>query len=373
MSVNLTRLSELVRAKKDELLADWREHACRLPAAKALSRPALDDHIPDLLDDLAKALLKGDDRSIDGQQMMDSAPIHGLQRLRDGFDIVEVVAEYSMVRRAIGDLAARHDVTLEREATHIINRLVDEAIGGAVQSFAAQQACELQRRREEHICFVLHDLKTPLNAISLVVSELKEVLEPQRDDSLKDMFEILERNLGRLDSTVTKVILDKIPLDPSASLIPERRWFDLRPMVERLIRDMRPIFSERQIQITNGVPKKLAIFADAHLLTEVFQNLLANAAKYTEGGEIMVLAEALPNAIECCVDDNGEGIPPERIEHIFDKLATDPDPQKQGIGMGLAIAKRAVEAHQGTITVESTPGEGTTFRFTIPLPETAKP
>jgi signal transduction histidine kinase len=109
------------------------------------------------------------------------------------------------------------------------------------------------------------------------------------------------------------------------------------------------------------------------MLTEVFQNLLANAAKYTEGGEIMVLAEAVPGAVECCVDDNGEGIPPDRIERIFDKLATDPDPQKQGIGLGLAIVKQAVEAHHGTITVESTPGAGTTFRLVIPVPPEVTP
>lgn len=366
---DLALLSHLIRSKKDELLGDWRAHAQQLPGAKGLSALTLDDHIPDVVDDLAAALVEHDDRPIDGQQMIDSPPVHGLQRLRDGFDIVEVVAEYNMVRRAVHDLAARHAIRLQREAAHIVNRVIDEAIGLAVQSFAIQQAVEIQRRREEHLSFVAHDLQTPLTAISIVTTELKETLEAQADESVKELFESLERNVERLDSLVTKVVLEKVSLDQVASLNPEKRWFDLRPVVEKLARNMRPIFSQRGIQVTNGIPKKLAVFADAHMLTEVFQNLLANAAKYTENGEIMILAEQMDGSIECSVEDNGEGIPPERIDRVFDKLETDPDPLKQGLGLGLAIVKQAIEAHQGSIAVESTLGKGATFRFTIPIPD----
>ena len=84
-------------------------------------------------------------------------------------------------------------------------------------------------------------------------------------------------------------------------------------------------------------------------------------------GAIVVLAEERHGAIECAVKDTGEGIPPERIERVFDKLETDPDPERQGMGLGLAIVKQAVEAHNGTVTVESSSGVGTTFRFTLPL------
>src|SRR5688500_13209077 len=146
-SDDLVALSQLIRTRKDELLEDWRAHARKLPGAKDLSVLTLDDHIPDVFEDLAAALIERDDRPIDGQQMIDSPPAHGLQRLRDGVDIVEVVAEYNMVRRAVHDLATRHDVSLQREAAHIVNRVIDEAIGLAVQAYAVQQAVELQRRR----------------------------------------------------------------------------------------------------------------------------------------------------------------------------------------------------------------------------------
>lgn len=366
---DLARLSTLIREKRDDLLCAWRTQAQELAGAHGISSPTLDDHIPDLLDDLATALTVSDNRPISEQLMKDSPPAHGLQRLRDGFDIVEVVAEYNMVRRAVHDFAAHHGVNLGRDAAHIVNRVLDEAIGLAVKTFAVQQAVELQRRREEHLAFVAHDLKTPLVAISLMASEIKEALEPEPNEIVKDMFETLERNVERLDNLVTKVVQEKTVLDRIESLSPERRWFDLRPLVQKLVRDMRPIFTESQIQVTNAIPKKLAIFADAHMVNQIFQNLLTNAAKYTQGGAIVVLAEEHNGAIECAVKDTGEGIPPGRIERVFDKLETDPDPERQGMGLGLAIVKQAVEAHNGTVAVESSSEVGTTFRFTIPLSE----
>jgi signal transduction histidine kinase len=95
--------------------------------------------------------------------------------------------------------------------------------------------------------------------------------------------------------------------------------------------------------------------------------LISNAIDYTPHGEVLIGArEAKESAsIECWVRDNGAGIPVDRLEKVFDKLETDPQ-KKGGMGLGLAIVKQFVEAHGGQVTVESEPGQGSTFRFTVP-------
>ena len=107
------------------------------------------------------------DQTIPEALLEGSPPAHGLQRHQDGFDIEEVVAEYNILRGCIHDLADNNGLSLQGKPFHILNRVLDEAIGLAVQTFATQQALEVQRRREEYLAFVAHDLRTPLNAISL--------------------------------------------------------------------------------------------------------------------------------------------------------------------------------------------------------------
>jgi signal transduction histidine kinase len=122
------------------------------------------------------------------------------------------------------------------------------------------------------------------------------------------------------------------------------------------------------IHARNEVPHYCSIFADSVLIVQVFQNLLSNAIEYTSHGEITIGAavSSEERVVRCWVRDTGSGIPEERIGKVFDKLETDRE-GRGGLGLGLAIVKQVVEAHGGQISVKSTPGEGSTFEFTIPF------
>ena len=154
---------------------------------------------------------------------------------------------------------------------------------------------------------------------------------------------------------------------------PECRWFDLWPLVESLLHDLEPVADTAGAAVVNTVPEDLVAFADANLLRRVLQNLLSNAIKYAPRGEITIAARPgdPPGTVECSVTDNGAGIADERQEAIFDKFASDPD-MEGGTGLGLAIAKAFVEAHGGTLAVDSQEGVGSTFRFTLPGPTAAR-
>jgi signal transduction histidine kinase len=180
------------------------------------------------------------------------------------------------------------------------------------------------------------------------------------------MLKSLHRNVRYLDGLITKVIEDNSNLVTETGVKLERRSFDLWPLVQNLIQDLHPIAGTESVRLINRVPDELVVCADASLLRRVFQNLIANAIKYTPRGEIVIEARELgEGGVECWVSDNGTGIPEEALGKVFDKFETDPE-KEDGSGLGLAIVKAFVEAHGGKVTVESEGGAGSTFRFTLP-------
>jgi signal transduction histidine kinase len=369
MTINdLDKLAALIKQERNALLSRWRQQVRQLPSAQHLDTPTLNDQIPGLLDELATALQSRSDETIPEALSEGSPSAHGLQRVQDGFDIEEVVAEYNILRGCIHDLADTNGLSLQGKPFHIMNRVLDGAIGLAVQTYATQRALEVQQRREEYLAFVAHDLRTPLTAISVVTTVLELTL-PERSASAEtaQMLKTLRRNVQHLGRLVSKVIEENTNLQTEIGIKLERRAFDLWPLVEALIHDFHPVAGTASTQLINKVPDDLVVYADASLLRRVFQNLIANAMTYTPRGEVIIGARELgaEGAIECWVSDNGAGIPEERLETVFNQFET--DPQKEGgLGLGLAIVETFVEAHDGKVTVESKEGLGSTFRLTLP-------
>ena len=297
-----------------------------------------------------------------------SPPAHGSQRVDDGFDIAEVVGEYNILRGCLHDLADTNGLRLQGKPFHILNHVLNEAIGFAVQTFATQRALEVQRRREDYLAFVAHDLRTPLNAISLAASVFELRLQ-KRDASAEtgQMLNILRRNVQRLDELIRKVLEENTNFETEIGVKLQRRAFDLWPLVEALVHDLHPVAGTSSTQLLNEVPDDLVVYADASLLRRVLENLIANAIKYTTRGKVILGARELgaEGAVECWVSDNGAGIPEGLLEKIFDKGETDPE-DAVGTGLGLAIVKTFIEAHGGTVAVKSKEGCGSTFRFSLP-------
>ena len=363
----LQQLAALVKQDSQDLLSKWRKQVRELPCARHLDNPTLNDHIPQVLQELATALESDTGQTIPELLQKESAPAHGLQRVQDGFDIQEVVAEYNILRGCIQDLGDDHGVNLQGRPFHIINRVFDHAIGLALQSYATQRALEVQQRREEYLAFVAHDLRTPLSAISLAARVL-EVTIPERDitPAAAQIFNALRRNVVQLEKLVDKVLEENANLMTDTGLKLEKRDFDLWPLVESLIRDLHPLAVASNTHLINQVPDDLIAFADASVLRRVFQNLIANAIKYTPEGEVIVGAkQSSEEGIECWVTDNGKGIPKEFLDRVFDKGETDPN-SEGGLGLGLAIVKGLTEASGGKVTVESQEGIGSIFRFSLP-------
>ena len=368
---SLRILADLVRASGDALLVTWRMQVRSLPSASHLDTPTLNDHIPDLLKELVVALEINSGQTIPETLAEASPAAHGLQRLEDEFDIEEVVAEYNIMRGCIHDLATEHDVLLQGRPFHVINRIFDHAIGQAVQTYATQQALEVKQRREEYLSFVAHDLRTPLFAISLTGRSLEKSLAGQvlGADSQR-ILKSLRRNVQQLQDLIGKVLEENTNLLEVIGVKVELRWFDLWPLVEALLDDLETIAAEANTKLLNRVPVDLVVFADARLLRRVFQNLIGNAIRFSPGGEVIVSAQATvaQGIVKCWVSDNGQGIAAELLEKVFDKgESVGEGGSASGLGLGLAIVKSFIEAHDGSISLQSVLGQGSKFCFTIPV------
>ena len=375
---NLTKLAELILQQREELMRGWRNKVQQAPTVRNLDTPTASSHIVLLLEDIAAALLKGQKKSLLRLPVGATTEAHGLQRLHEGFSLIEVVADYNALREAIQEFAEANRITITGRVRSILDRVLDKSIGTAVQTYSEHKALEIHRQREEHLSFIVHDLKTPLSAVSMAIMSLDRTLSGDcKDERVATMLQIVQRNAQRLNALISRVVQEEINVQRAVeSVFPakvERRDFDLWPLVEELTHDLQPLTGPKQIRVRNDVPQDCSIFADPVLIAQVFQNLLSNAIEYTTDGEIVIgsATSDREQTVRCWVRDTGSGIPEERLAKVFDKLET--DPQKGGLGLGLAIVKQVVEAHGGHITVVSTPGQGSTFEFSLPLQGASTP
>lgn len=365
----LRALADLIETEQDDVLRRWRELVRELPSAAELDTPTLNDHIPDLLSEMVHALRYGAEQTIADALLEESPPAHGVQRFKDTFDIEEMVAEYNMLRGCIHDLAERHGLSMQGTPFHVLNRVLDGAIGSAVQAYAAQQALEVLQRRQEYLTFVAHDLRTPLNAVSLSARVLEMLLAEHVKEmpNAEKMFRTLDRSVSTIQALVSRVVNENSSLEAEVGAKLERREFYLWPLVESLLHDLHHVAGSGATSLINEVPEDLEVNADATLLRRILQNLIANAITYTPRGEIAIGVRRSDDGsvITCYVRDNGAGIPADRLQQLFVKHSTDKE-KVGGMGLGLSIVKAFVEAHGGVVTVETELGAGSTFRFTLP-------
>jgi signal transduction histidine kinase len=150
----------------------------------------------------------------------------------------------------------------------------------------------------------------------------------------------------------------------------EKTQFDVTQLISKLVSDFSPLAKERQIEMFQETPLSLAVTADEGKLTRVISNLLSNAIKFTpKEGRIVVSAAAQKQSIQVSIQDTGEGIAPDELEKVFQKFYQVEKRRlgrKTGTGLGLPLCRKLVDAHGGRIWVESQPGKGSKFIFTLP-------
>jgi two-component system, OmpR family, phosphate regulon sensor histidine kinase PhoR len=363
---DLTRLFALIKDQRGELLAKWRQQVRQLPGAAKLDVPTINDQVPELLDSLADALnSKNEERETNA-----ISAEHGLLRWQAGFDVTEVVAEYNILRQCLQDAAERHGISLSGRPLLIVNNVFDDAIGKAVKAFETMMTIELQHRHDEHLAFLLHDLRTPLEALSLATTLLERSLpDDKRSSGINSALSVLRGNINRLSERVRHVLSTASGFGKSFQ--PQFVVLKLRAQAESVARDLAPLALSAGTEVRNKIDEHLEVYSDELLLAQILQNLLSNALKFTSNGIIEIGAREINEgqSVECWVKDSGQGIPATQIDKVFERFETGSAPEQSGMGLGLAIVKEIIELHKGEIRVQSEVGKGSTFTFVLPSRE----
>lgn len=226
------------------------------------------------------------------------------------------------------------------------------------------------RHKSEFLTVMSHELRTPLNAI-IGFSELLQdgVFGELNEKQVRHVVNIHTSGMHLLQ--IINDILDLSKIESGRmELHPEE--FSVKDAVENAQAIARPSAAKKGIQLESVVSESLTtVTADAAKFKQVMYNLLSNAVKFTpEGGRVLIEAEQVGTALQVAVSDTGIGIRPEDQERIFDgfqQIEASDVRQYQGTGIGLALTKRIVEMHGGSIWVNSQLGKGSTFTFTLPL------
>jgi PAS domain S-box-containing protein len=251
------------------------------------------------------------------------------------------------------------DVAFAAELAHRAGLAIENA-----RLYEAEQRAT--RARDEMLAVVAHDIRNPLAAVRLAATAVGQQLA--RDGSARGdaSVQIILRSVDR----ATRLIQDLLDTSrmEAGTLSVDRSALAPNQILVEVAEAQQPLASSASLKLRlDASPQLPQIWADRARLLQVMENLVGNAIKFTpEGGCVTIGAATRAGEVLFWVADTGEGIPAEDLPRVFDRFWSGKRAERHGAGLGLAICKGIVEAHAGRIWVESLPGCGTTFYFTVP-------
>lgn len=271
---------------------------------------------------------------------------------------------------ADGVICVVRDVTERKRAEEQIRMLNQHLEQRTDELIALNKELEkVNRLKDEFLASMSHELRTPLNSII----GFSDLLAEQGSAEFKPKQ---IRFLGHIQQSarhLLELINDILDLSKIEAGHLELKYedFGVSQAVEELAAAIRPMAAAKNIHLEEAVGEGLVLFADRLRFKQVLYNLLSNAIKFTPaGGRVSVESSEVEGAIQFCVADTGIGIPAEEQEAIYDsfhQVGTTTKGVREGTGLGLAITKRLIEQHGGRLWLESEPGKGSRFFFSMPL------
>ena len=302
-----------------------------------------------------------------GRSLLTAALVAGI-----GGIVFGIVMSRSLTAPLNNLAEAARDIGARNLSRRVEEKGSDElvAVAQAFNEMAADLE-EGEQLRRNLLADVAHELRTPLSVLQGNLRAILDEVYPMNEEEMARLYEHT-RFLSRLVGD-----LHELAQAEARQLSLDLQEIDLTQLIKTTADTFRPSAEFKGVTVQTEYPTELPpIRFDAARLTQVLQNLLANALRHTPAdGTITVRAETTPEAVHLFIADTGDGIPPEHLPHVFDRFyRTDPARSRDrgGAGLGLAIVRAIVEVHGGQITVtsEGIPGQGSTFTISLPI-ETA--
>lgn len=399
-SESYERLGRLILEHTDDLTRRWQERAVvEQPAANRMHQDALRDHLPELLAAIARRLQAQGNVSADAAQV---ANRHGRERWESGWSLIELIRDYQILRLVLIEylegslgrpLGAREAIAVGLELDDAIMESVDAFVRhserairedaqrkvdrdrlmrDAIEEGLVREAESLKltdRRKNEFLALLGHELRNPLGAMANAVA-LTQVLPPHEPD-YQQASGVLQRQLRQMERLVDDLL--DISRIARGVLDLKLQSVDLVAAVRHAAEAVRLLAEQRAQRMELLLPdERWQVMADPTRLEQIVTNLLVNAVKYTPaGGRITCGVEQSDGRLRLRVSDNGIGISPDLLPHIFDMFMRAEQAARRaegGLGLGLTLVRNLVEMHGGTIQAFSTgAGQGSEFVVELPL------
>jgi PAS domain S-box-containing protein len=350
------RLHAAASAHRDEAagarLAELDGVTLRHPETSDIARVA-ESHTPMQLNDLARDW---------------PARALGMSRTSELVAAAAIIAPLCARGRCLGTLTvgSAHPDAFDHgdaELAEELARRIAYALDNAQLYAVAQRATAM---RDDVLAIVSHDLRNPLTAITMGAEQLLLAPDTSGPGRVVKNATVIKRNAEQAAHLIDDLI-DVGRVDTGRLKI-DRRRTSATSLVGDALSAFEATAAERSIRIVCPALRDAELLCDANRIHQVFSNLIGNAIKFSpEGGVIRVEGAPGGDTFTFSVSDQGKGMPPDQVDRVFDRYWQAPDASHRGSGLGLYIAKGIVDAHGGNIWVESTPGRGSTFRFTVPL------
>ena len=374
-------LHEFLTENRAELIERCRRKVAERPAPGA-DDAELENGVSRFLSQLVKTLRmeQGYDpkrsRAVSGpsggehagsSEMGETATLHGSELLRRGFTVDQVVHDYGDLCQSITDLAVERNASVGIDEFRTLNRCLDNAIAEAVTEFSYQREVlvvdKTVQALNERLGFLAHELRNHLQTATLALAAVRAgnvglsgATGSILSHSLVRLRTLIDRSLA--DVRVTAGMPARHEVFSLADFIAE---VQISASLEALTRDC--------VFMVSHVDPSLAVAADRDLLFSALGNVLQNAFKFThQHSQVSLKAFASGDRILIDVEDHCGGLPPGDTEHIFLPFKQS-GADRSGLGLGLSISRRSVEANEGTLSVRDRPGTGCIFTIDLPRRE----
>jgi two-component system phosphate regulon sensor histidine kinase PhoR len=293
------------------------------------------------------------------------------------------IIEESLKARDLGYTSVSQELSLDesgglylRAHTAPVRNDVGEVMGSVTVLQDISHLKELDKMKSEFIAMVSHELRAPIAAVE---QQLTVILNKMAGEVTEKQGQLLSRAKERTKGLLTliKDLLDLSKIE-AGKMVQYKEPLSLQEIIEKVVELMKAEAEVKKIDVQWSTPEKLPrIQADRNSMEGIFTNLISNAIKYTsEGGKVWITLSEEGSFVKAMVSDTGIGIKKEDLPRIFDKfyrVKTAETRQIVGTGLGLSIVKSIVDAHLGSISVESEEGKGSTFTVLLPKESVPSP
>jgi hypothetical protein len=350
-------LSDFIAANRDELIARTRVKIASRLAPRATQRE-LESGVPGFLDQLIAALRS--EPSAIPAMMAQSAAGHGAALLELGYTVAQVVHDYGDVCQAITELAGELDARISTDEFHTLNLCLDNAIAEAVTEYARLRDRSLAGAETERSGIFAHELRNRLAAAQLGF----DVIQSGRAPVGGSVATVVGRSLKAMTDLVNRALVE-VRLDSGTT---RQQRVHLRQLIEEADADGALEAAALGVSFNVTAPDPTVdVAVDPQILAGALANLIQNAFKFTKKGRQVTLRTAVRDErVEIEIEDGCGGLPTGKAEELFQAFEQRGS-NRSGLGLGLFISRKGVEASGGKLRVRDVPGSGCIFTVELPL------